>query len=57
MAKPRAADGARPAPAVPWPQLLLDDMFFLIAVGIAVPLLLYIVWGLWELAELPVLGG
>ncbi|HEY8489175.1 MAG TPA: hypothetical protein VIL38_08895 [Thermaerobacter sp.] len=40
-------------PPVPWIQRLLDDEFFLLVVGLMVPVLLYIVWGLMELAQVP----
>ena len=39
---------------MPWQQVLLDDVFLLLLLGVAVPFLLYIVWGLIELANLPV---
>lgn len=45
-----------PPPAdrpVPWPQLLLDDVFLLLALGLAVPMVLYVFWGLWELVQVP----
>lgn len=38
----------------PWQQLLLDDIFLLLAAGLVVPTLLYIVWGLMELANVRV---
>jgi hypothetical protein len=40
--------------ASPWQQLLLDDVFLLLAAGLVVPTLLYIVWGLMELANVRV---
>lgn len=49
-------DGGRPAAEpepVPWIQRLLDDEFFLLGVGLMVPVLLYIVWGLMELVQVP----
>ncbi|GAB6876746.1 hypothetical protein [Thermaerobacter litoralis] len=45
--------GRRGTPPVPWIQRLLDDEFFLLVVGLMVPVLLYIVWGLMELAQVP----
>lgn len=42
---------------VPWPQRVLDNMWLLLAISIVVPGLMYLGWGLWELAELPVWGG
>lgn len=41
----------------PWQQRALDNIWFLLALGIVVPLLMYLGWGLWELAELPTWGG
>jgi len=39
---------------IPWPQALLDDVFLLLMAGLVVPTLLYIVWGLMELANVRV---
>lgn len=39
---------------VPWQQLVLDDIFLLMTLGLVVPTLLYIVWGLMELANVRV---
>jgi hypothetical protein len=44
--------GADESPA--WQQLLLDDVFMLLMAGLVVPTLLYIVWGLMELSNVPV---
>jgi hypothetical protein len=37
------------AERLPWQQVLLDDVFLLMVIGLVVPTLLYIVWGLIEL--------
>lgn len=42
---------------VPWPQRVLDNLWLLVALSILIPGLMYLGWGLWELAELPVWGG
>jgi len=42
-----------PSPATPWQQAVLDDVFLLTMFGLVVPTLFYIVWGLIELASLP----
>lgn len=49
------ADGSPPEPAsgLPWQQAVLDDVFLLTMFGLVVPTLFYIVWGLIELASLP----
>jgi hypothetical protein len=43
--------------ATPWPQRMLDNLWLLLAIGVVVPALMYLGWGLWELAELPTWGG
>jgi len=42
---------------VPWPQRLMDNLWLLLAISVLVPSLLYLAWGLWELATLPTWGG
>ena len=37
----------------PLGQRLYDTMFLLLAVGIAIMLVVYTGWGLWELATMP----
>lgn len=44
--------GGPPEPSpLPWPQMLLDDVFLLLMAGLVVPTIFYIVWGLLELAN------
>lgn len=43
--------------AHPWQQVLLDDVFLLMMAGLVVPTLFYIVWGLMELAQVPVFSA
>jgi hypothetical protein len=38
---------------IPWYQALTDDVFLLLMAGLVVPTLFYIVWGLLELANVP----
>jgi hypothetical protein len=45
-----------PEEATPWQQRLLDNIWVLLALSIVVPGVLYLGWGLWELAELPTWG-
>ena len=42
---------------VPLAQRLLDNLWLLLLISVAVPSVLYLGWGLWELAELPTWGG
>jgi hypothetical protein len=43
-----------PEEPVPLMQQLLDNPFLLLFIGIAMPTVLYIVWGVMEIASLPV---
>lgn len=36
---------------IPWQQTVFDDLFLMIAAGLVFPTLVYIVWGLWALAN------
>ena len=42
---------------LPWQQRFLDNYWILLAIGVVVPGVLYLGWGLWELIELPTWGG
>jgi hypothetical protein len=46
---PDTGEDARPS----WLQIILDDVFLLLTLGLVVPTLLYIVWGLMDLASVP----
>lgn len=39
---------------IPMMQKLLDNHFLLLFLGVAVPTLLYIVWGVVEVAQIPI---
>lgn len=39
---------------VPFMQRFLDNHFLLLALGVAVPAILYVVWGLMEVAMIPI---
>lgn len=40
---------------VPWQQVVLDDVVLLLLLGTGIPFLFYIIWGLMELSNLPVM--
>ena len=42
------------AERVPFMQRVLDNPFLLLFLGIAMPTVLYIVWGIMELVQIPV---
>ncbi len=39
---------------LPAMQLLLDNPFLLLFIGVAVPAVLYTIWGIMEIAQIPV---
>ncbi len=47
---PADADGER----VPFMQRVLDNPFLLLFLGVATPALLYVIWGLMEVAMIPI---
>ncbi len=38
---------------IPFMQQLLDNPFLLLFLGVAVPMVLYIAWGVWDILTLP----
>ncbi len=40
-------------PPIPPGQLLLDDPFLLLVLGILIPVLSYLVWGLLDISSVP----
>ncbi|GIL02167.1 MAG: hypothetical protein BroJett030_20660 [Alphaproteobacteria bacterium] len=54
-------DGAAPAsdaPAerIPFMQQVLDNPFLLLFLGITIPAAVYLIWGVMEIASIPVAG-
>ena len=47
-------DDHRPS-QIPFGQIFCDDIFLLFLLGTTLPLLLYLVWGLLDIASTPVL--
>ena len=43
----------RPGEKTPLAQAFLDDIFLLLVPGIAVPVIFYTIWGLLEIASIP----
>ena len=39
---------------VPFMQRLLDNPFLLLFLGVAVPTVLYIIWGIMEITQIPI---
>ncbi len=48
----KSQDGARQK--VPIGQVLFDDVYLLLGLGLGLPIVSYVVWSLWDLAHVPV---
>jgi hypothetical protein len=44
----------RPGEKTPLAQAFFDNIFLLLVLGIAVPVIFYTIWGLFEIASIPV---
>jgi hypothetical protein len=42
---------------VPFMQRLLDNHFLLLFLGVTIPTVLYILWGIMELVQIPIAPG
>jgi hypothetical protein len=45
---------AEPRDRVPFMQRVLDNPFLLLFIGVTVPAALYLIWGVMEIASIPV---
>ncbi|MGE0845899.1 MAG: hypothetical protein AB7L41_06485 [Flavobacteriaceae bacterium] len=48
------AEGGHPPAQTPFMQQVLDNPFLLLFLGITIPTVLYLVWGIMEIASVPV---
>ncbi len=48
----QSSDGSETEP-IPFMQRVLDNPFILLVLGIAIPTVLYIVWGVMEVIQIP----
>ena len=51
---PGGTQGQDPAERVPAMQRVLDNPFLLLFLGVTVPAVLYIIWGILEVAQIPI---
>lgn len=49
--EPAGGDADEP---IPFMQKLLDNPFILLFLGVAIPSVLYLVWGIMEIAQIPI---
>ncbi len=45
--------GPPSGPRIPWQPVLLDDIFLMLMAGLVFPTLVYIVWGLMSIGQVP----
>ena len=54
MAAPNDLKSARPAlERIPFMQRVLDNPFLLLFLGVVIPAVLYILWGVMEISQIP----
>lgn len=53
MAVPRSPNETAAEERVPYWQVFLDDIFLMLTLGVAVPSLLYLLWTMLDLANVP----
>ncbi|MCC7487407.1 MAG: hypothetical protein IT529_20735 [Burkholderiales bacterium] len=39
---------------IPWMQQFLDNPFLLLFLGVMVPMVLYVAWGVWDILTVPI---
>lgn len=54
MADSTESKPAEPSVRIPPMQRLLDNHFLLLFLGVTMPTVLYIVWGVMELSQIPI---
>lgn len=50
---PKPESAAAPLERVPFMQRLLDNPFLLLFIGVVVPTVIYILWGVMEITQIP----
>ena len=53
MAEPHATDEAKDPEKIPLAQAFFDNIFLLLVLGLVVPVVFYTIWGLLEIASIP----
>jgi hypothetical protein len=48
-----AGEATSPLERIPFMQRLLDNPFLLLFIGVVVPTVIYILWGVMEIAQIP----
>ena len=50
---PKPESAAAPLERIPFMQRLLDNPFLLLFIGVVVPTVIYILWGVMEITQIP----
>lgn len=50
----KTGEGAAPVEPIPFMQRVLDNPFLLLFLGVTIPTVFYILWGLIELTQIPI---
>jgi hypothetical protein len=51
--RPPVDPNREPERRISWKQIIFDDIFLILMLGLVVPTLFYLVWGLMDLASVP----
>ena len=51
--QPKTESAAPPLERIPFMQRVLDDPFLLLFIGVVVPTVIYILWGVMEITQIP----
>ncbi len=54
MVQPADVEPPRRRERVPVMQRVLDNPFLLLFIGVAVPTVFYLIWGIMEIAQIPI---
>ena len=54
MAEDKTSNPGAPVERIPFMQRVLDNPFLLLFLGVTIPTVLYIIWGIMELVQIPV---
>ena len=54
MAAEKPAQGSDSGERPPFMQRILDNHFLLLFIGVAVPAVFYLIWGIMEVAQIPI---
>ena len=54
MAEPSQVAAEEPRERIPFMQRILDNPFILLFLGVVLPAVIYLMWGLMEISQIPI---